>query len=190
MVDVSIPEQVELQKPVLTPQWRVLRFFLSIIDPRAYLHAFRLLNHYNQTHVIPRRALEIGANSAISPTSQFANPSRIQIGERAHIGAGCFLWAGPKSGHIEVGDDLLLGPNVMITAANYRFRDGAPVTKQAMSESSVRIGNNVWIGTGAIVLPGSNIASHAVIAAGSVVRGHVGTGEVFAGVPARNVRPK
>lgn len=187
MGDALLPIERLAYKSALTSRNRVFRFLLSVIDPRAYLHGLKLLNHYNQTHVIPRRSIHIGAHPAISPTCRFANPERIRLGNRAHIGAGCYLWAGPGSGRIEAGDDLLLGPNVMITAANYRFRDGGPVSDQAMDEATVKIADDVWIGAGAIVLPGTTIGAGAVIAAGSVVRDHVGAGEVVAGVPARKV---
>lgn len=172
-------------KPTLTARRRVARFLQSILDPRVYLHGFRLLNHYNQTHVIPRRELSLGPDAAISPTCQFANASRIRLGARAHVGSGCYLWAGPKYGLIEAGDDLLLGPDVMITAASYRFRDGSPTTDQSMEEASIRIGRNVWIGARAIILPGVQIGDGAVVAAGAVVSRNIGAGEVFAGVPAR-----
>jgi acetyltransferase-like isoleucine patch superfamily enzyme len=175
------------RKPKLTSGRRASRFLLTLIDPRAYLHGMKLLNHYNQTHVIPRRSVDIGPNAAISPTCQFSNPTRIHLGARAHIGAGCILWAGPYSGQITAGDDLLLGPNVMITAANYRFRGGSPVSSQPMREASIQIGHDVWIGAGAIILPGTTIGSGAVIAAGAVVRDPVGEGEIFAGVPAAKV---
>ncbi|SHF38971.1 Acetyltransferase (isoleucine patch superfamily) [Litoreibacter ascidiaceicola] len=185
--DTALPSACLAHKPPLTSRRRISRFLLSVLDPRAYLHGFKLLNHYNQTHVIPRRSLKMGAGAAISPTCQFANPDRIQLGARAHLGAGCYLWAGPRFGRIEIGDDLLLGPNVIITAANYRFRDGSPVSDQAMDEATVRIANDVWIGAGVIVLPGADIGAGAILAAGSVVRGRVGDGEIFAGVPARKV---
>lgn len=175
------------QKPKLSRARRVLRAFGSVLDPRAYAHGLRLLNHYNQTHVIPRRCLTCGPNPAISPTAQFANAARITLGARAHVGSGCILWAGPGHGAIVAGDDLLLGPNVLITAANYRFRDGSPVTEQAMQEQSVSIGCDVWIGAGAIVLPGALIGNGAILGAGAVVRGPVPDGAVMAGAPARQV---
>ncbi|WP_394198688.1 acyltransferase [Litoreibacter albidus] len=186
MFDAELPPSLLQTKQRLTHKIRLSRFLLSVVDPRAYLHALKLLNHYNQTHVIPRRSITTGPNAAISPTSQFANPSRISLGARAHVGAGCFIWAGPHSGRIDAGDDLLLGPNVLLTAANYRFRYGTPVSDQTMAEASIHIGDNVWIGAGAIILPGSRIGSNAVVAAGAVVRGIVATGEVVAGVPAKN----
>lgn len=160
---------------------------LTALDPRAYIHALRVLNHLNQTHVIPRRALRHGPKAAISPTSEFAHAERIQLGARAHIGARCVLWAGPRDGKIIAGDDLLLGPGVLITAANYRFRDGSPVSEQSMSEADVWIGDDVWIGAGATILPGAAIGHGAVIAAGAVVRCDVPARAIMAGVPARQV---
>ena len=62
-----------------------------------------------------------------------------------------------------LGDDVLLAPNIMITAANYRFNDGSPVTKQAMDERDVIIGDDVWIGYGAVVLAGVTIGDRAII---------------------------
>ncbi len=54
--------------------------------------------------------------------------------------------------------------------------------------SPVRIGNGVWVGANVVVLRGASIGDGAVVAAGSVVRGHVPAGALAAGVPARVVR--
>jgi len=179
--------QLNPHKPRLGSRRRLLRAIASVLDPRAYVHAFRMLNHYNITHVTPRRAMTIGRDPAISPTAQFANAARITLGAHAHIGSGCILWAGPGQGRITAGDNLLLGPNVLITAANYRFRDGSPVTSQPMQEQSISIGDDVWIGAGAIILPGAQIGDGAIIAAGAVVRAPVEAKSVVAGTPARMV---
>lgn len=174
-------------KPSTTRRRRYLGALASALDPRAYLHGLRLLNHYNKTHVIPRRALNCGPHPAISPTAQFSHAARITLGARCHIGSGCILWAGPGHGEINAGNDLLLGPNVLITAANYRFRDGSPVASQAMQEQTVTLGHDVWVGAGAIILPGAHIGDGAIIAAGAVVRGDIPAMSVVAGVPARIV---
>jgi acetyltransferase-like isoleucine patch superfamily enzyme len=122
---------------------RALRLIGSAFDPRAYLHAIRLVNYYNYSHVQPRRKMTIGAGAKISPNAVFSNPERIEIGVRVSIGARCTLWAGPSRGRIVIGDDVLFGPEVMVTAAGYRFNDGAPVTEQAMDEADVIIGRDV-----------------------------------------------
>ena len=166
---------------------RLARLVAGLLDPRAYLHALRLVNYYNYAHAVPRRRLTLGADARISPNAVFSNPERIVLGDRVSLGARCHLWAGPGTGRIVVGDDVLFGPEVMVTAAGYRFDDGAPVTAQAMDEADIHIGDDVWLGTRAIVLPGARIGAGAIVGAGAVVRGEIPPGAVAAGVPARVV---
>lgn len=169
---------------------RVLRAAVSVCDPRAWLHLFRIVNYYNHTHVAPRRALSHGAGTAISPTASFANAKNIRLGQGSHIGAHCALWAGENSGKIIAGDNLLLGPNVMITAASYRFNAGSPVTKQPMKEATVFIGRDVWIGTNAVILAGARIGDGAIIGAGSVIRGSVASNAVIAGPASEQINTR
>jgi acetyltransferase-like isoleucine patch superfamily enzyme len=166
---------------------RGLRLAAGALDPRAYLHAIRIINYYNYAHVRPRRQLSVGPDARISPNAVFSNAERIEIGARCAIGARCTLWAGPGHGRIVVGDDVLFGPEVMVTAANYRFNDGRPVTEQAMDEADVAIGDDVWLGTRAIVLPGSRIGNGAIIGAGAIVRGEIPPAAIAVGMPARVV---
>lgn len=174
--------KARLSKPA-----RALRLLASALDPRAYLHAFRLINYYNYTHVAPRRKLTLGPGARISPNAAFSNPERIRAGARLAIGARTTLWAGPSHGRIDFGDDVLLGPDVLITAAGYRFDDGTPVTAQAMDEASVTIGNDVWLGARVIVLPGATIGDGAIIGAGAIVRGEIPSFAIAVGTPARAV---
>ncbi len=187
----SGPIQAISAPPVYKPHpsraFRLLRFFAAIVDPRAYLHALRILNYYNYTHVVPRRRLSLGPGARISPNAGFAHPERISAGHRLSLGARTQLWAGPGGGRIRMGDDVLFGPDVLVTAASYRFDDGSPVGEQAMDEADVLIGNDVWIGARAIILPGTRIGDGAVIGAGAVVSGTVPAGAVAVGVPARVV---
>lgn len=157
---------------------------LGVLDPRAWLHGLKLVNFYNYAHVVPLRQLVRGEDCRISPIATFANASRIRLGARVLIGEGCRLWAGPGTATITVGDDTMLGPGVLITAATYRFRDGQPINSMAMDEADITIGRDVWLGAGAIILLGSQIGDGAVVGAGSVVRGVVPKGAVFAGAPA------
>lgn len=166
---------------------RLVRLVGSVLDPRAWAHAAKLVNYYNYSHVQPLRQITRGAGVAISPNALFSNPERITLGARVSIGARCTLWAGPSKGRILVEDDVLFGPDVLVTAANYRFNDGHPVTKQAMDEADVVIGRDAWIGTRAVILPGSQIGAGAIIGAGAVVRGTIPPMAIAVGVPARVV---
>lgn len=176
-----------IRKRTLSRRERLLRLVASVLDPRAWMHAIKLVNYYNYTHVAPLRSVTLGPGAAISPNAAFSNPDRISAGRNLYLGARCHLWAGPSEGRIVIGDNVLFGPEVMVTAAGYRFNDGSPVTAQAMDEADVVIGDDVWLGTRAIVLPGARIGTGAIVAAGAVVRDEIPAFAVAAGVPAKVV---
>lgn len=166
---------------------RLWRLIASALDPRAWAHAVKLVNYYNYSHVQPLRKVTLGPGAGISPNAAFSNPERITAGRGFKLGARCHLWAGPSTGRIIIGDDVLFGPDIMVTAAGYRFNDGHPVTKQAMDEADVVIGNDVWIATGAVILPGVTIGDGAIIAAGAVVNRDIPPMAIAAGIPAKPV---
>src|SRR5256885_17085806 len=103
---------------------KAIRAIASLLDPRPYLHFFRLVHYWNYSHVVPRRKARIGPDVALAPNVSFRNGERIQIGARSHIGEQCSLWAGDASGRIVIGEDALFGPQVYVTAANYRYEPG------------------------------------------------------------------
>ena len=88
---------------------------------------------------------------------------------------------------IRIGDGTQIGPAVQIYTADHP-RD--PETRRSGLESGkpVTIGANVWIGGGAILLPGVTVGDDAVIGAGSVVTRAVAAGATVVGNPARAVR--
>lgn len=174
-------------KPETSRPQRGLRLVMSAFDPRAWLHLLRMVNHYNHTHVQPLRRLTRGRDVRISPDASFAHPERITLGDRVRLGARVTLWAGPAGGRVTIGDDCLFGPDVLVTAAGYRFDAGHPVTAQPMDEASVTVGRDVWIGAKAILLPGATVGNGCIIGAGAVVRGAIPDGAIAVGVPARIV---
>ncbi len=110
----------------------------------------------------------------------------VVIGDRCSIGRGTSI-AG--LGHIEIGDDVSIAPNVYITDHNHSYGDvTTPIAGQWPAQGTIRIGAGSWLGTGVIVLAGSDIGCHVTVAAGSVVRGPVPDRSVVAGAPARVVR--
>lgn len=166
---------------------RGLRLVVSMLDPRAWMHLVKIVNYYNYSHVAPLREVTFGGERNVSPDAVFQNPERITIGERVRIGSRCHLWAGPNAGNIRIGDDVLFGPEVLVTAATYRHDLGHPVTDQPMAEGDVVIGDDVWLATRAIVLPGTTIGSGSIVAAGAVVRGEFPPMSIIAGSPAKMV---
>ena len=166
---------------------RFLRLIGSTLDPRAWAHFVKVMNYYNYTHVQELRKVRLGPRVAVSPTVGFANGHNVEIGARTTLGADCRLWAGPERARIVIGPDVLFAPDVMVTATNYRYDDGAPVTAQAMDEAEVEIGADCWIGRGAMILPGAKLGEGCIVAAHAVVRGAFAPYSVVAGVPARVV---
>lgn len=174
-------------KPQLSRAQRFLRLLASVLDPRAWGHLLKLVNFYNYAHVLPLRQITRGESCWISPTATFFQGQRIHLGARVLIGENCRLWAGHGTAEIHIGDDTMLGPNILITASSYRFRDGAPIRSQAMDEADVIIGRDVWLGAGVVILAGTRIGDGAVIGANSLVRGIVPAGTVYGGSPARQI---
>jgi acetyltransferase-like isoleucine patch superfamily enzyme len=119
----------------------------------------------------PLLACELGAQKG----------GRLEIGNRVFINQGAIVVA---SSHIEIGDDTLIGEFAAIYDSNHHSLDALHPTKSA----PVIIGSNVWLCRGAVVLPGSKIGDHTVVAAGSVVKGDLPSCVLAAGNPAQVVR--
>lgn len=112
---------------------------------------------------------------------QAYNGARIIIGDRALINSGATILAAQS---VTIGDDLKLGSFAYITDTDsHEVVPGSGVRVQPLT-----IGDNVWIGRGAIVLPGCDIGDGAVVAAGAVVTKPVPAHTLVAGNPARPVR--
>lgn len=127
------------------------------------------------------------------------------------IGEGCYIeppfhanWAGKfvtfgknvyanfnltlvDDGEITVGDYCMFGPNVTVATAGHPV-DPALREQAYQYNLPVHIGNNVWIGAGAILLPGVTIGDNAVIGASSVVTKDVPANVVAVGNPCRILR--
>ncbi|TYB49434.1 acyltransferase [Actinomadura chibensis] len=108
------------------------------------------------------------------------------------IGGSCSLGRGTHIvGHqsIEIGDDVFTGPNVYITDQNHTYGDlDTPIGRQWPENNPVVIGDGCWIGTGAIILPGTRLGRNVAVAGGAVVRGEFPDHAVIGGVPAKVLR--
>jgi galactoside O-acetyltransferase len=92
------------------------------------------------------------------------------------------------SGSITIGDDVLIGPNVVIRSASHRFADPLDLIRNHGHISGpIIIGSDVWLAANVVVLPNVTIGDGAVIAAGAVVTRAVAPLAIVAGVPARQI---
>ncbi len=86
-----------------------------------------------------------------------------------------------------IGDNVLCAPNVQIYTAAHPLD---PATRRSGVEfaKEIRIGNDVWIGGGAIILPGVSIGDNVVVGAGSVITKDIPSDVVVGGNPARIIK--
>ncbi|HEY4372671.1 MAG TPA: DapH/DapD/GlmU-related protein [Burkholderiales bacterium] len=94
-----------------------------------------------------------------------------------------------SSAGVEIGDHCIFAAFVYITDATHGIADLATATKHApISASPVRLGNNVWLGSGVMVMMGASIGNDAVVGAQSLVRDPLPDRSISVGTPARVVR--
>lgn len=112
--------------------------------------------------------------------------------ESAHVTIGCGSAINARcwfegAGRIELGRNVGLGPEVMIVTSTHRIGPGGEVHRH-QEYYDVRIGDGVWVGARATILPGVTIGEGAVIAAGAVVAKDCEPRGLYGGVPARRLR--
>ncbi|MES1195332.1 MAG: acyltransferase, partial [Steroidobacter sp.] len=117
----------------------------------------------------------------------WGDPQRVQVASSARMNNTLF---NVSSGDIHVGDFTFAGHNVSLITGTHDMQQRLQQRMTAVPHAGrdIRIGQGVWIGSNAIVLGPCRIGDHAVIAAGSLVRGDVPENAVVAGVPARVIR--
>ena len=137
-----------------------------------------------------RRPLLLDLLGSLGDDSDVLPPVRCDYGRNVHIGARVFVNFGAvflDTREITLGDEVLVGPSVQFLAADHPLD---PELRRAGWESGrpITVGPGVWLGGGAIVLPGVTIGENAVVGAGAVVTRDVPAGVVAVGNPARVLR--
>ncbi|MBE7051924.1 MAG: glycosyltransferase [Ruminococcaceae bacterium] len=131
-----------------------------------------------------RMLASVGKNVNIEHGAFFASGKDISVGNNSGLGLNCRV-AGPLS----IGDDVMMAPNVSIYTQNHETENiYRPMRLQTAAKQKVTIGNDVWIGANAIILPGVTVGNGAIIAAGAVVTKDVPDFAVVGGNPAKIIK--
>jgi maltose O-acetyltransferase len=155
--------------------------------------AMDLMQAYNATSVRAvetRRRLLHELLGSVGEGTELRPPLYVDYGSHITIGARCFANFGLVAldvAPITIGDDVQIAPNVQLLTPTHPVEPG-PRRAKWEAAKPIMIGDNVWLGGGAIVLAGVTIGENTVVGAGTVVVRDLPPNVVAVGNPARIVR--
>lgn len=169
----------------MNPVAALRRFFLP-----AFVVSLICYVRY-RARVSPRAEVEYGPNLLLGKGTQISSycklktsNGKVHIGGGTSIATGCFL--GGMPGGLTIGENCLIGPNCTLLTSTYIYDDIArPTAHQGHTSIGTRIGNNVLLGAGTVVLDGSVIEDGVICAPNSVVSGRIPANTLVRGNPAR-----
>ncbi len=127
----------------------------------------------------------VGKDVVIHPSVLIRGAENIVLENNVNVNHGSELYG---AGGLTIREGSMIAYNVMIFTDSRKFKSKYPLKSlKGRIVKPVIIGSDVWIGAGAIILPGVQIANHAIIAAGSVVTNNVDEWDIVAGNPAKKV---
>ncbi|MBR5325629.1 MAG: acyltransferase [Prevotella sp.] len=172
-VDWLIMNQVETR-----PRW-----YVRLLAP-LYQHRGKhsVIHSSARMDTPPYRKFSLGDYSVIESFACINNAvGDVVIGDHTRIGLHNTV-----IGPVKIGNHVNLAQGITITALNHNFKNADKrIDEQGISTAPVTIGDDIWIGANAVVLPGVTIGDHSVVAAGAVVTKDVPPRSLVAGVPAR-----
>lgn len=162
------------------------RWYVRLIAP-LYQHRGRGSKVYWSVRMDtpPYRRFSLGRHSVVESFSCINNAvGDVTVGDYTRIGLHNTV-----IGPVAIGSHVNMAQGVTVTALNHNFNNPSKfIDQQGISTRIVTIGDDVWIGAGAVVLPGVTIGPHSVVAAGAVVTRDVPPCSLVAGVPAGIVK--
>jgi acetyltransferase-like isoleucine patch superfamily enzyme len=176
LVDWLIMNQLETR-----PRW-----YVRMLAP-LYQHRGRHSKIYHSVRMDtpPYRKFSLGDYSVVESFSCINNAvGDVVIGDHTRVGLHNTV-----IGPVTIGSHVNLAQGITITALNHNFGDKSQrIDDQGVSTDPVIVGDDIWIGANAVILPGVNIGHHSVVAAGAVVTKDVPPHSLVAGVPAKIIK--
>lgn len=163
------------------------RRYLSIAGRRIELTGMLFLGRRVTFEIGKRGRARFGRWVWIGDDSKIrCHEGRIEIGTKTVMGQECTISAYQ---HVSIGEQCIIADRVMMIDFDHSIAEiERPIRVQGIYKRDVKVGSNVWIGYGAMILRGVTVGNNAVIGAGAVVTKDVPENAVVAGVPARVLR--
>ncbi len=159
------------------------RWFIRLLAPLYQHRAWNSkIYHSVRMDTPPYRRFWLGKRSVVESYCCINNAvGDVIIGDHSRIGIHCTV-----IGPVCIGSHVNLAQGIVVTALNHQFADKTKrIDEQGITTKPVVIGDDVWIGANAVILPGVTIGQHCVVAAGAVVTKDVPNNAIVAGVPAK-----
>lgn len=146
-----------------------------------YFYIFRIIRSFIAAHLFETAGEKIN----IEKGANFGTGKGIKIGNYSGIGVRSYI-----RGPLEIGNYVMMGPEVIILTSSHRFESlETPMCFQGGHKpKKVTIGNDVWIGTRVIILPGVTIGDGAIIGAGAIVTKDIPACAIVGGNPAKIIK--
>lgn len=162
------------------------RWYIRLLAP-LYQHRARGSKIYHSVRMDtpPYRRFSLGRRSVVESYCCINNAvGDVLIGDHTRIGIHNTI-----IGPVSIGSHVNLAQGITVTALNHNFADTTRrIDEQGITTKPVTIGDDVWIGANAVILPGVTIGRHCVVAAGAVVTTDVPDNTIVGGVPAKVIR--
>ena len=167
----------------------ILFLYYSIIQflPMQPFPGFRL--YYRIRLWFAKQLLgECGEQVVVKDRCYFGSGEKLKVGNFSQLGQNARL-----TGPIILGDYIMMGPDVIMMAVTHDISDNSKPMVDPTNpniERPIIIGNNIWIGTRVIIMPGVTIGDNSIIGAGAVVTKSFPPNSVIGGVPAKLIKVK
>lgn len=164
--------------------WRILYYVFAQFIPMHPFPGWKI--GYTLRAFLCKKTLSFcGEDIVCKNRCYFGKGDRLSVGHRSQLGQSARL-----NGKITLGNDVIMGPDVVMMATSHAYaKVDIPINLQGEApERAIEIGNDVWIGTRVIILPGVSIGSHSIIGAGAVVAQSFPEYSVIGGNPAKLIK--
>ena len=160
--------------------WKILYNLVKNIPQNKYSNFMR---YYFGRHLLGEcNNCRIRVGVELDRSSKYVFVGSSQLGEYSVLSAR-------KRGEIYIGDNVIMGGRIVFHTLNHNYNSkDILIVRQGVTLEPIKVGNDVWIGSDAIILPGVNIGEGCVIGAGSVVTKDVDPYSIVAGNPAKIIK--
>lgn len=161
-----------------------------------HLHLGRnvIIEDYVEIQALSKRGIRLAHNTSLGrytvvrATGHYGGlvGEGFTLGQGSSLGPYCYVGC---SGYISLGKNVMVGPRTSFLGENHIFDDiSTPIRSQGVRHGSVKVEDDVWIGSHVVILPNTHIGRGAIIASGAVVHKDVEPYTIVGGVPAKRIK--